>query len=144
MPYTKESMRCLQQSRTNETGSRFTKLMAFWSPIESEKALEELIESSEKSPVFILKHSFRCALSTMVKGRIEKNGDERLQYYLIDVVTNRAVSNLLAEMFSVQHESPQAFLVKDAKLIEVKSHLAIKPHAFSVLLDSFADHSANP
>ena len=117
--------------------------MAFWSPVESEDALKELIESSDSSAVFILKHSFRCALSSMAKSRIEKSKEERLRYYLIDVVQNRAVSNALAEIFSVSHESPQAFLIKDSKLIEVKSHLAIKPHGFSVLLDSFADQSAN-
>lgn len=118
--------------------------MAFWSPVESEDELEKLINSSDVSSVFILKHSYRCALSSMAKSRIEKNKDERLQYYLIDVIQNRAVSNALADMFSVSHESPQAFLIKDSKLIEVKSHLAIKPHAFSLLLDSFADQSANP
>jgi|GEM_PF-793031 len=118
--------------------------MAFWSPVESEDVLNELIESSEASSVLILKHSFRCALSSMAKSRIEKSKDERLRYYLIDVVQNRGVSDALAKMFAVTHESPQAFLIKDSKLIEVKSHLAIKPHGFSLLLDSFADQSANP
>lgn len=118
--------------------------MAFWSPIESEDSLRKLLESSDEAPLFILKHSFRCALSSMAKNRIEKSEDARLQYHLIDVVQNREVSNLLSDLFSVRHESPQAFLVMETRLIEVKSHLAIKPHGFSVLLDSFADQSSKP
>ncbi|MCZ4407345.1 bacillithiol system redox-active protein YtxJ [Cryomorphaceae bacterium 1068] len=112
--------------------------MAFWSLVESEDSLHELLESSVVKPVLILKHSYRCALSSMAKSRIEKNEDSRLEYHLIDVVKDREISNRLSDLFSVSHESPQAFLVKDSKLIEVKSHLAIKPHGFSVLLDSFA------
>jgi bacillithiol system protein YtxJ len=111
--------------------------MAFWSLIESEDSLHQLLESSAQKPVFILKHSYRCALSSMAKSRIEKNEDSRLAYHLIDVVNDREISNRLSELFSVRHESPQAFLIKDSKLIEVKSHLAIKPHGFSVILDSF-------
>ena len=116
--------------------------MAFWSQIESENSLRELLEksSSEKSPLFILKHSFRCALSSMAKNRVEKNEDSRFEYHLIDVVKNREVSNLLSEIYAVQHESPQAFLVIDSKLVEVKSHLAIQPQGFSVLLDSLTNH----
>jgi len=113
--------------------------MVLWNTIENEESLRSLVDSSGEKPLFILKHSYRCALSTMAKNRIEKNEDPRFQYHLIDVVKDREVSNVLAELFSVRHESPQAFLVKDSKLIEVKSHLAIQPHGFSVLLDSFAD-----
>jgi len=110
--------------------------MAFWSEIESEQSLRTLLESSSDKPLFVLKHSFRCALSSMAKTRVEKSVDSRFEYHLIDVVRNRQVSNLFSEIFSIQHESPQAFLIIDSRLVEVKSHLAIQPQGFSVLLDS--------
>jgi len=118
--------------------------MAFWNCIENEGALHQVLASSEEKPVFILKHSFRCALSAMAKNRIEKNADDRLVYSLVDVVKDREISNMLSEIYSVQHESPQAFLIIKSKLIEVKSHLAIRSQAFSVLLDSFEGENAQP
>lgn len=116
--------------------------MALWGRIESEDSLRGLLESSTEKPILILKHSFRCALSGMAKHRIEKQVDARIQYHLVDVINDRAVSNLLADWFSVHHESPQAFFILDSRLIEVKSHMAIKPQGFSLLLDSFADEKA--
>jgi bacillithiol system protein YtxJ len=113
--------------------------MAFWSLIESEESLRDLLNSSSDTPLFILKHSYRCALSSMAKSRIEKSEDSRFSYYLIDVVKNRSVSNLLSEIFTVQHESPQAYIIIGSKLVEVKSHLAIQPKGFSTLLDSFSN-----
>lgn len=117
--------------------------MSFWNPIENQDSLHELLKSPDQVPLLILKHSNRCALSSMAKNRIEKSRDDRLEYQLIDVVRNRDVSNLLAEIFSIQHESPQAFLIVNSKLVEVKSHLAIRPEAFSTIMDSFASQSAN-
>lgn len=84
----------------------------------------------------VLKHSNRCALSGMAKSRLEKKKDDRLTYYVIDVIKNRNVSDLLASKSGVRHESPQAFLIEGGKVIEVKSHLAISAAEFSKRIDT--------
>jgi bacillithiol system protein YtxJ len=71
----------------------------------------------------------------MAKSRFDKSPDSRLRYLMIDVVRHRSVSNALAERFGVRHESPQAFLVMNNQLCDVKSHLAIVPSSFSSMLD---------
>lgn len=110
-----------------------------WSEISSKDDLDKILAgasgSSQKFPL-ILKHSKRCVLSSMAKNRLERNIDDRLQYYIIDVIANRAISNLLAEKTGVRHESPQMFLFSGTNLISVKSHMAIDSSEVITRLDS--------
>ncbi len=110
-----------------------------WSEISSEDELNKILSgalnSSQKFPL-ILKHSKRCVLSGMAKNRLERNVDDRLSYYIIDVIANRNISNLLAEKTGVRHESPQMFLFNGNSLISVKSHMAIDSSEVSTKLDS--------
>lgn|SRR5690554_2098958 len=110
-----------------------------WHNIESASALNSILSgSAEDSPRFFLifKHSTRCSISSMAKSRVEKGQDDRISYYLIDVIGNREVSNLLAELSGVRHESPQAFLYQGSNLIEVTSHMAIRSGEISTHVDS--------
>ena len=84
----------------------------------------------------ILKHSNRCSVSSMSKNRLEKNPDERITYYIIDVIGHRDVSNSLAETTEVRHESPQAFLFNGPSLVDVTSHSSIRPGEISEHVDS--------
>lgn len=89
-----------------------------------------------EDPVLIFKHSPRCALSGMVKSRIEKSTDPRLRYVLVDVVSQRALSNLIADRTEVRHESPQSFLVVNGELKDVRSHMSINGGEISAQLDA--------
>jgi len=84
----------------------------------------------------ILKHSTRCSVSSMAKNRIEKNPDARINYYIINVISNRDVSNALADSTGVRHESPQALLFNGSSLVDVTSHSAIRPAEISERVDS--------
>lgn len=107
-----------------------------WHEIESTTELNKILSEQNNGKYnLIFKHSTRCGISTMAKGRIDKNPDPRLNYYIINVLTHRDVSNQLAETTGVQHESPQAFLFHDNSLLYVKSHSAIRPDEFSQHLD---------
>lgn len=110
-----------------------------WNEVSSADELERILsgasDSAQKFPL-ILKHSKRCVLSGMAKNRLERNADNRLSYYIIDVIANRHISNLLAEKTGVRHESPQMFLFSGPNLISVKSHMAIDSSEISTRLDS--------
>jgi len=110
-----------------------------WSEIGTESELNNILagayDSSNKFPL-ILKHSKRCVLSGMAKNRLERNSDDRLSYYIIDVIGNRKISDLLSEKTGVRHESPQMFLFSGSSLISVKSHMAIDSSEIQTKLDS--------
>lgn len=44
------------------------------------------------------------------------------QYYYLDLIAHRDVSNAIAEIFKVYHESPQLLLIKNGECIYDASH----------------------
>jgi bacillithiol system protein YtxJ len=102
--------------------------MSFWTYIDSIDDLRNAINGIDTQKPFslILKHSTRCAISSMAKNRLERNGESGVHYFIIDIIANRSVSNALTEESNVQHESPQSFLyASGGALLDVRSHMAI-------------------
>ena len=97
-----------------------------WRILSNDAELSRLIEESHIRPVVIFKHSSRCSISLMVKSRLEKEEDsESVDFYLLDLLANRSLSNQIAEQFSVHHESPQVLLIKAGNCIYDESHNGI-------------------
>lgn len=99
-----------------------------WNKIESEQALDEVILSSHQAPVLIFKHSYRCAISGTAFNRMERSWDKKadsIKAYLVDVIGERPLSQLIAQKLDIIHESPQAILLKDGKVVYAESHLGI-------------------
>lgn len=99
-----------------------------WKTLTSEQDLEQLIERSKTVPCVIFKHSTRCSISSMAKNRLESSWDmeeEKVEIYYLDLIQYRSVSNKIAEVFGVQHASPQALFIKDGKSLYDSSHSAI-------------------
>lgn len=109
--------------------------MSLWFPIKDESSLRELVRGDNLEPIAILKHSDRCSISYMAMSRLEKEPDDRLKYYLLNVIEQRSLSNLLEELTGTQHESPQLFLFNKGNLILNKSHMSIRPAVLSQALD---------
>jgi bacillithiol system protein YtxJ len=100
-----------------------------WHHITSVNDIETIIDRSRVVPCLILKHSTRCPISSMAKNRLEMSWDineEELDTYFLDLIRYREVSNQIAATFGVQHESPQAILIKDGQAIYDASHLNIR------------------
>ena len=105
-----------------------------WVQLTSESQLDELIKESNLQPVMFFKHSTRCSISSMALSRLENNWNltDVTPVYL-DLLTYRPISNKLAEVFAVDHQSPQVILVKDGMSVIDLSHSqitvdAIKPY----------------
>ena len=97
-----------------------------WISLRSHEELEQLVVLSKEKPQVIFKHSTRCSLSNVVKNRLEKAqapGD--IDFYYLDLLNYRPVSNAIAETFSIEHESPQVLLIKDGKCVYNESHMGI-------------------
>ena len=97
-----------------------------WKALDREDQIEEIIALSQDKPQIILKHSTTCSISGMVKSRLERSEIvEEADYYLLDLLSYRAVSNLVADKFGVHHESPQVLVIAKGKCIYNESHYGI-------------------
>ncbi|RYE23486.1 MAG: bacillithiol system redox-active protein YtxJ [Sphingobacteriales bacterium] len=97
-----------------------------WTDITNEAQLETIKEESKQQPVIIFKHSIRCSISSMAKSRLERSAiPSDIKFYYLDLVTYRSVSNKVAEVFHVHHESPQILLIKNGECRYNESHNGI-------------------
>ena len=99
-----------------------------WKILQSVTQLKEIIERSKDTPCLIFKHSIRCNISSMIKHRLESNwhfDDKEIEVYYLNLISYRSISNEIAEIFKVQHESPQILLIQDGVCTYNASHLDI-------------------
>ena len=97
-----------------------------WIPLQTENQLTEIREKSAGRPQVIFKHSTRCSTSAMVKGRLERaRTPDSIDFYYLDLINYRPVSNKIAADFSVPHESPQVLLILNGQCVYDESHIGI-------------------
>ncbi|MET0637824.1 MAG: bacillithiol system redox-active protein YtxJ [Chitinophagaceae bacterium] len=98
-----------------------------WIQLTTEEQLEELIIRSETVPQVIFKHSIRCSISSMVKGRLDRETQPaNMEFHYLDLINFRQLSNQIAKRFGIEHESPQVLLIRNGKCIYDESHTAIR------------------
>ena len=106
-----------------------------WIQLQSTDQLNEIKNLPGYSIIF--KHSTRCSISMMAKRRFELDWDdlpENLPLYFLDLIQHREISNQIAQLFHVYHESPQLLLIKDGECILDQSHGGISvDEALSVI-----------
>ncbi|HTN21050.1 MAG TPA: bacillithiol system redox-active protein YtxJ [Pelobium sp.] len=94
-----------------------------WITLDNTEQLNSIKADTGYSVIF--KHSTRCSISMMAKRRVDMDLDdlpEAVKPYFLDLIANRALSNQIAELFQVHHESPQLLLIKDGECILDQSH----------------------
>lgn len=97
-----------------------------WIPLKSEEQISEIKFNSDKNPQVIFKHSIRCAVSSMAKNRLDKNDHPKgIDFYYLDVINHRAVSNKIAEEFNIDHQSPQILMINGGQCVYNESHSGI-------------------
>jgi len=98
-----------------------------WIPLTAESQLEQIIAQSTARPQLIFKHSNRCSISSVAKNRLER-GDPpgHIDFYFLDLISYRTLSHKIAAAFNVEHESPQALLIKNGKCVYNESHSGIR------------------
>lgn len=97
-----------------------------WIPLQTENQLEELSKRSAERPQVIFKHSTRCSTSALVKSRLERGQEPwDIDFYFLDLISYRPISNKIAESFRVPHESPQVLIIRNGECIYDESHLGI-------------------
>ncbi|MCA6448807.1 MAG: bacillithiol system redox-active protein YtxJ [Chitinophagaceae bacterium] len=97
-----------------------------WIPLTSEDQLQLIKERSFTTPQIIFKHSTRCSTSSMVLNRLERSEvPANTDFYYLDLLAYRPLSNQVAELFQVHHESPQALVIRNGECVYDESHMAI-------------------
>ena len=100
-----------------------------WNIPENISEADEVLEQSKKRPQLLYKHSNRCGTCMFAKSEIEGSTSaikKLTDMHFIDVIGNREVSNHFAEKLNLRHESPQAILLVDGKVVWHASHSGIK------------------
>ncbi len=103
---------------------------AKWKTLNSIDQLQEIISASEVKPVVLFKHSTRCSISSMALNRLQNLEDafyDKVDFYYLDLIAFRDVSNAIASKLDVYHESPQVIFVKNGECIYDASHMEISP-----------------
>ena len=97
-----------------------------WDQLTDLQQLEQLKEASLQAPVLLFKHSTRCSISVMALNRFEREwNNTTVNPYFLDLLNYREVSNQIANIFEVEHHSPQVLLIKDGTCVYHASHNAI-------------------
>ena len=97
-----------------------------WIHLTTEEQLENIKLKSATTPQVIFKHSTTCSISKMAFSRFERaDAPEGVDFYYLDLLNYRPISNAIAEVFQVHHESPQVLLIKNGECVYDESHYGI-------------------
>jgi len=99
-----------------------------WNVLQTQGQIDKIIERSKSKPCLIFKHSISCPISSMAKSRVERGwniSEESLEVYYLDLINYRSVSNYIADVFQVEHQSPQVLLIENGTCLFNTSHLDI-------------------
>ena len=103
--------------------------------------LESAIAGSSDRPSVIFKHSPTCGLSAMAFESISEflhQQETKANWFLLSVRASRAVSAAVTERFGIRHESPQALVLSEGKVVWHGSHYRATPTAIVAALEKLA------
>ncbi len=101
--------------------------------------IEPLFAQSEKTPVFIFKHSLTCGISQAAFAEYQRFAQQpagAALCALIEIQNARDVSNAIAARTGIRHESPQAILLRDGQAVWHASHWSIRAGSLAQALEN--------
>ena len=105
---------------TNENVKFFT--------LDKMEQFDEIDEISQTKPVVLFKHSTRCSISRMALKQFDAEfnyPEEKIDWYLLDLLIHRDLSNEIASRYNVMHQSPQIVVIRNGKAVFNESHDSI-------------------
>jgi bacillithiol system protein YtxJ len=89
---------------------------------------DEIDEISQTKPVVLFKHSTRCIISRTVLKQFDADfnfSEDKLDWYVLDLLNHRDLSNEIASRYNVVHQSPQIVVIRNGKAVFNESHDSI-------------------
>ena len=113
--------------------------MSRLTPLTDVTALEAAILESNQRPVLLFKHSRYCGVSAEALDELQSHIDgapAEIAYRMITVQTHRPVSDAVAQRLGLRHETPQAILLRDGRIVWNASHFRITASQLDQILTS--------
>ena len=111
-------------SNSKETSKEEVKFFT----LDKMEQFDEIDLISQTKPVVIFKHSTRCSISRMALKQFETEFNfpkEKIDWYLLDLLNHRDLSNEIASRYNVVHQSPQIVVIRNGKAVFNESHDSI-------------------
>lgn len=108
-----------------------------WIELTSSDQLRSAIESATDRVTLIFKHSTRCSISSMAKSRFESKWNistENIDLYLLDLIAYREISNEIADITGIIHQSPQVIVLKNKEVLYTETHSNIDANVIQDML----------
>ena len=101
--------------------------------------LDRLLAQSSDRPLLLFKHSLTCgtnaeALDELVDHLKEDKLDAR--YAIVTVQSHRELSNAVSVRLGVRHETPQALLIHEGRVVWSASHFRVTGGALETAIKS--------
>jgi bacillithiol system protein YtxJ len=100
--------------------------MINWENLTSINQLQDIVKDSYEKNILIFKHSTRCIISKTVLRNFEddatQDANEKIDFYFLDLIAHRGVSNENASRFHVEHQSPQILYISKGVCVFNTSH----------------------
>jgi bacillithiol system protein YtxJ len=91
--------------------------------------LDKVLSDSHEQPVLLFKHSHTCGISAEALDELRVHIDDAsvhaVRYAMVTVQTHREVSNTITERLGIRHETPQAILVREGRVVWSASHFRV-------------------
>ena len=98
------------------------------SPLVDVQSLDAAIAESRERTVLLFKHSRYCGVSCEALDELQSHMElvkSNVAYKMITVQTHRPVSDAAAQRLGIRHETPQAILLRNEKVVWNASHFRI-------------------
>ncbi len=102
-------------------------------PLHHIDELEQLLIESSQRPLLLFKHRYSCGISAEALDELvdHLNSDPAgtVRYAMVTVQTHRELSNVVARRLNVRHETPQALVIRDGRVVWTASHFRVTARA---------------
>ena len=95
---------------------------ANFSPVSDAAALEELFARSNEEPVLLFKHSNSCPISARAYSQMTA---VKTPVSIVVVQKSRDVSREVEQRTGIRHETPQALVIRNGRVVWNASHFDI-------------------
>ena len=97
-----------------------------WIHLTDEEQIRQIITKSQTRAQVIFKHSTRCSISSVALQRLQRvSQPSDIDFYFLDLLSYRNISNKIVQEFEVPHESPQVLVIRDGHCVYEESHMGI-------------------
>lgn len=114
-------------------------MMAQFKEIKNSQEWGEILDESSRRKIILFKHSTTCPISACAWREVQDfllESQDEVLVVMIKVIESRAVSNQVTEELGVMHQSPQALLISERKVVWHVSHQAVTLEKITKALES--------